>query len=362
MEQTRKNFPVLSQYVYANTAAAGLLNDNLLEWRQEHDLDFLIGGSTMKTKAMMEYIPKVRETVASFCGSKTENTALVPNFSIGLNMLLEGLPKNHNVLLLKNDYPSVNWPFTSRGFHIFYVDIDEHLEDRIFNTIKENNISVLALSVVQWVNGIKIAPDFLQLLKEEFPDLIIIADGTQFSGTTVFDFEASAIDVLGTSGYKWLLAGYGNGFMLFKDHMVDQFSVKTIGFNSSDIDLNGRDQVRFAKFFEPGHLDTFNFGSLKFSLDYLEGLGMHAIEAQLNTLSQKAKTAFADLGLLEDAVVKRPSHSTIFKIKDDADRFNKLTDEGVVCSQRGGGVRLSFHFYNTEKDVETIVKILKTTI
>jgi len=362
MENTRKHFPVLSQYIFANTAATGLLNDNLMEWRHEHDLDYLIGGSSMKTKAMRDDIPQVRKTVADFFGAKTENTALVPNFSIGLNMLIEGLDQSHTILLVQNDYPSVNWPFEYRDFKISYAELDENLENNILEKIKSDGISVLALSLVQWVNGIQIDMDFLKSLKKDFPELIIIADGTQFCGTTDFNFEDSGIDVLGTSGYKWLLAGFGNGFFLFKDGTKSSFSLKTIGFNAANIDLNGRDDIRFAKHLEPGHLDTLNFGSLKYALDYLESLGKANIENHLKRLSVKAKKELTELQLLNDSVVGRKLHSSIFNIKGDDALFQKLTENNVVCSQRGDGIRLSFHFYNTEKDIDAIVKILKTGI
>ncbi len=42
MQNLRKKFPVLKQCIYANTPATGLLYEDLLEWRQEHDLDYLI--------------------------------------------------------------------------------------------------------------------------------------------------------------------------------------------------------------------------------------------------------------------------------------------------------------------------------
>ena len=54
MQKIIKQIPVLSQYTYVNTASSGLLYDGLLDWRQEHDLDFLIGGSKMKMKRFMK--------------------------------------------------------------------------------------------------------------------------------------------------------------------------------------------------------------------------------------------------------------------------------------------------------------------
>lgn len=360
MEKIRKEFPILSQYIYANTAASGILYDSLLDWRQEHDLDFLIGGSVMKMKHLA-LITETRRTVGSFFGCRTENVALVPNFSLGLNTLLEGLEKTHKVLLLENDYPSVNWPFESRGFSISFLKIEADLELQISEKVKKEKITVLALSLVQWLNGVKIDLDFLRNLKREHPELLIIADGTQYCGTESFVFEESGIDVLGASSYKWLLGGYGNGFFLFKDGLEAKFAVKATGFNAANGNVLGKDNIRISKLLEPGHLDTFNFGSLKFSLDFFSKIGMDKITEQNKLLSVKAKKSLEDLDLLDKTVVSRKSHGNIFNIKGGEALYQHLTSNNVICSQRGGGIRLSFHFYNTEKEVDSIVRILKST-
>ena len=59
-------------------------------------------------------------------------------------------------------------------------------------------------------------------------------------------------------------------------------------------------------------------------------------------------------------MVDRKTHSTIFNIKADDAIFKRLTDNNIICSQRGDGIRLSFHLYNTEKDIDAIINALKT--
>ncbi|HMB62381.1 MAG TPA: aminotransferase class V-fold PLP-dependent enzyme [Eudoraea sp.] len=358
MQEHRALFPVLTQSIYANTASCGPLSQPLQEWRQEHDLDFLIGGSTMKMESY-GIISETKHVVSDFFGGTKSRVALIQNWSLGLNILLEGLDRNTKVLLLQSDYPSVNWPFESRGFSISYVPIGEHLEEHIMNKVKEEGIGVLALSLVQWLDGFTIDMNFLKELKAAFPELIIIADGTQYCGAFDIDFEESGIDVLGTSGYKWLLAGFGNGCMLFSPGVAEKFKVKTTGFNAAGIDLTAGKNFRFSKHFEPGHLDTFNFGSLKLAIQLLQQIGIGAIEAYNQKLAEKAKKGFTDLGLLSDVVVKRKQHSTIFNIKGNDQTFELLVNNNVVCTRRGDGIRLSFHFYNTEWEIDHITELLK---
>ncbi|SHK75638.1 Selenocysteine lyase/Cysteine desulfurase [Maribacter aquivivus] len=359
MEKFRKEFPVLRKGIYVNTAVYGLLYDSLLEWRQEHDLDFLIDGSDMREQSL-KVISNTRTSVGRFFNCKRENVALVSNFSSGLNVLLEGLNSKKKVLLVENDYPSLNWSFENRDFEVFYMSMTANLEERIQETISSQKIDVLALSLVQWLDGFAIDLGFLKDLKKQHPSLIIMVDGTQFCGSASFDFDNSGIDVLGASAYKWLLAGYGNGFMLFSDQVKNEFAINNIGFNAADGDFNKKDEIRFAKKFEPGHLSSLIFGSLKFSLDFFERIGMDKITAHNRKLSEKAKAEFQKLGLLSDEVLGRKQHSTIFNIKANEATYQKLIDNDVFCAQRGDGVRLSFHFYNTEAEIDAIVKILKT--
>lgn len=359
MDKFRKEFPVLRKGIYANTAVYGPLYDSLLDWRQEHDLDFLLSGSDMRGEAL-KVISDTRSAVSTFFNCKRENVALVNNFSSGLNVLLEGLDVKKKILLVEDDYPSLNWSFEKRGYDIEYVKLSEHVEEEIQEKIENNKIDVLALSLVQWLDGFSIDLEFLKKIKILYPHVLIIADGTQFCGSTNFDFDNSGIDVLGASAYKWLLAGYGNGFMLFSDQVENEFDLNTIGFNAADGNFDKKNSIRFAKQFEPGHLSSMNFGSLKFSIDFFERIGMERIAEHNGNLSLMAKTEFKKLGLLTDRVVNRKSHSTIFNIKANDAMYQKLLENDVFCAQRGDGVRLSFHFYNTESEIDAIVKILKT--
>ncbi|MEM9000289.1 MAG: aminotransferase class V-fold PLP-dependent enzyme [Bacteroidota bacterium] len=354
----RKQFPVLDRYVYADTATSGLLSQDLLHWRQGHDLDFLMGGSIMKTPSM-HLITNTRDAVADFFGCESHNVSLAPNFSLGINLLLEGLDKKHKILLLENDYPSINWPFETRGFAIDRIPIDTFVENRIYEAVKNKGTTVFAFSLVQWLNGLVLDLEFLQKLKSEFPDLLIIADGTQFCGMFDFDFTESAIDVLGASTYKWLLSGYGNGFLLFKEEAKSFFFPKSIGCHSVGGNLSMKNTVAFHKLLEPGHLNTLSFGSLKFSLAYLNAIGMKNIAQKNKALSQKIKEELCDLQLLESTISQRNIHSTIFNIKGDGKLFQELTQQNIICAQRGEGIRLSFHFYNTLAEIEHIVSVLK---
>lgn len=355
----RTHFPVLNQYTYLNTAAWGLLHDDLLEWRQEHDLDFLIGGSMMKLEALRG-LEQTRKHLGRFFNCPADRISLCPNFSLGLNILLEGLQPKSRVLLLEGDYPSLNWPFETRDFSVKTLSHGGDPEAKILESLAGAPADVLALSLVQWVDGLLITPAFLKDLKATHPDLIIIADATQYAGAFLLDFEDSGIDVLGASGYKWLLGGNGNGFFLFSPGVESHFGVRATGFNAVAPDLSRKHDIPFPRKLEPGHLDTLSFGSLDFSLGLLETLGMEAVDHYNREMSRKVKEVLGSMSLLDDALMQRQSHSTIFNIPDPGGRYDYMQEEGIVCSPRGGGIRLSFHCYNTLNDLDRLVEVLKS--
>lgn len=357
LEAARKQFPVLNKGIYANTATSGLLYEDLLEWRQHHDLDYLIGGAEMKMKSM-GLLGETKKVLADFFSCDASLVALTPNFSIGWNFLLEGLQPNKNVLLLNQDYPSVDWPVINRDFKTFLVDYSVDVEERIIESIRNNSIEIFVLSLVHWQSGFYISPKFLKRLKTEYPNLLIVADGTQFCGMYEFDFSASGIDVLGVSGYKWLIAGFGNGFFLFSENAKAFFNLKSIGCASVNGDPSKKDAIRFTKYLEPGHLDSFNFGSLKFSIQWLSKLNMRVIDTHNRELSKKAKTIFSELNLLNSLTESRECHSTIFNVKLSVEQFEKVKAKNIFCAQRGEGVRFSFHFYNTLEDLDRLKKHL----
>jgi selenocysteine lyase/cysteine desulfurase len=346
-------FPVLDKYTYLNTANSGILSRNISDWRAAHDQDFLLNGSIFRLKKD-EFLQMGRNTIAQFFNAHIERTYLVPNFSHGFNATLEGLMGPKRFLLFQEDYPSINYPVESRGHQCTYVKADEILEQNILETIERFNPDILAFSLVQYTTGIKIDLEFLKRLKISYPELLIIADATQFCGTAPFNFEQSGIDVLICSGYKWLLGGYGNGFVLLSESAANTLYMHE---KKSVLPTEGflKDRNTLSLYFEPGHLDTLNFGTLFNALDYLQELGMENVENKISHIALKARQAFTDRDLLSVAVKNRNNHSSIFNLRLPPAKIKRLQDKNIIFTYRGTGARFSFHCYNSEKDLEILL-------
>jgi selenocysteine lyase/cysteine desulfurase len=231
------------------------------------------------------------------------------------------------------------------GFKHFFVENSYDLEEQILNGIQKHKHNVLVLSIVQYINGTLIDLEFIKKIKSLFPNLLIISDGTQYCGTKEFDFNNSKIDILISSCYKWLLVGYGNSFIILRNNLIKDF------LNNNKISLN--------QILEPGHYDTLNFGSLLFSLKKISEYGLSNIEKSINELSFYAKKKFIYIGLLDDQTSKRVNHSNIFNLKGDNLLYNNLIENKVICSLRGGGIRISLNFYNKKEEVDYLLTFFK---
>ena len=99
--------------------------------------------------------------------------------------------------------------------------------------------------------------------------------------------------------------------------------------------------------------------SLNFAIEQLDKQNFQGLMRKKATLSQEAKVQLTDSGFLSGWVEERPNHSSIFNIQGDEILFEFLQRKNIRTVVRGSGVRISFHFYNTEKDLEHLLKALQ---
>ena len=346
------NFKILNDRTYLDTARSGGIYSELLDWRKSHEIKYFEMGSEFRIDNEV-FIEKVRRSVSSFFGSRASSTCLTQSFSVGFNSLLNLLREDLSFLVYKNDYPSITRSLELNHFDYCKFGLKNNFEEDVLQSIEKENPDVLVISVVQYLNGIFIEPDLFLKVKKLYPKILIIADGTQYCETKKINFDRSGIDVLIASGYKWIYSGYGNGFVLLKMDQIKRFIKKR---------FEHVDRKSISSFFEPGNLDTLNYGSLKFSLDTMNQIGIKIIEKKINKISEIAKQKFLELELLDPQIQLSTEHSNIFNIGGDSRLYQKLLLNRIICSFRGNGIRVSFGMFNSEYDLEKLITVLRANL
>lgn len=352
----KEHFDIPTDITYLNTPGNGVLPRQVHQWRSAREQSFFDLNSLLRDQ-QADLINTVRDSLGNTFGAQAQQVFCTPNFSFGYSTLLDLLLKETTFLLLDEDYPSLNYPIISRNFSYQRIPLNAQLEMNIREAVTQYKPDVLALSMIQYINGIKIDLNFIKELKHDFPQLLIIGDGTQYFGTEPFSFIESGFDAVGGSGYKWLLSGFGNGFLMLSDQFIE-FLQRVIGAIARPKEAMWAGKSMLQTFFEPGHQDTLSHGTLGQSLALLNSLGLEAVGKHIRDLSQLAHEELNKRQLLLPEVAARTTRSSLINIQISPAHYTTLMESGVKCFPRGSGIRIGIHLYNTEDDLHRFLQII----
>jgi len=354
----KNHFNLPNGIIYLNTPGNGRLPNETLAWRNKWEQDFFQIDGLLRDK-QPEFIDGVKETVSDFFSAKPENTYLTPNFSFGYATLIDLLPDNLTYLVLEDEYPSLQYPIVNRKLKHFSIPVSAQVEEDLLKGIQKYQPDVLILSIVQYISGLMIDLDFIKELKANHPNLLILADGTQFLGTAPFNFQESGIDALGASGYKWLLSGFGNGFMMLSDGLKLMLEDLMSAIPLPKIAMWKHKSI-LDTFFEPGHQDTLSHGTLQQSLNFLKSQGLENIQQHINVVKDEAYALLLERDLILPFIAERKVRSSLINVQINPDLYPNLTNSGIKCFPRGTGIRIGIHLYNDLKDIENFVNIIES--
>lgn len=349
-------FDLPNNITYLNTPGNGLLPRDHYAWRKDWEKLFYDPNGNLRDQ-QPQILAEYKREFAKLFKVKFENTYLLPNFSFGLHTILTGLPSHVRIALLEDDYPSLNYPVISRGFVYEYISVDANIEDNIRHIVETKDIDVLFLSIVQYISGLKIDLDFIKALKNDYPELIILGDATQYLGTEPFNFEESGFDAVIGSGYKWMLAGFGNGYVMVSDNLK-KLLYKDAQVGPRPEEAMWSTKSIFDTFFEPGHQDTLSQGTLFQSVLFMSQIGLENVKTHLDNLVQYAYEAFEKRGLLLPEIRDRQIRSALINVQLPYRAYNVFMANGIKCFPRGTGIRIGLHIYNTKEDVDKLLEIV----
>jgi selenocysteine lyase/cysteine desulfurase len=348
-----------SQPIYLNTAASGLLSQESIDAAASFQ-EATLGNSIGALKHWMsENLPRLRKKTANLLGASEEEIGFVPNFSFGLLPIIHTLePHLNNVLLYKDDYPSLNMPFELADFDIHYVESSDgfHIStEEIKSIIDQKEIEIVAISHVQYLTGFKIDIDELgEYCRDN--GVVFIVDGTQSIGAVDCSFSKMTVDVLISSSYKWLNGGFGSAVLCIKKEFIDQFPPCIAGYGSLDDDGNYTPSV---KSFEPGHLNATGLLQLEKAVDQKLEHGLADIEKHNMALLQKLIDDFAEVSFSIRGSSSLNDRLTMVCFEADEDVFDYLINKNFSLTWRKGMIRVSPHFYNSEEDIDALIDALK---
>jgi selenocysteine lyase/cysteine desulfurase len=372
IESIRKEFPVTRKYAYFDHAAVGPLPRKTVESvcrvteeKCEGDLHW---------ESWEETAEAVRQSIANLIGARVEEIALTYNTSEGIAIVANGLTyeKGSSVVTCDMEFPSnlYPWQALARRQGIELKVVRNHggilrMED--FSEAIDPRTRVVAISYVQYVNGFKIDLKELSRIAHE-NGALVATDAVQAVGEMPVDMSKVGVDFLATSGYKWLLSPISTGFVYVRHELFGELWPTIVGYrsdeNSMDFSFREFQPAHTARRYEGGQLNFPGFAGMRESIALLQEVGIAAIQARIRSHVDRVIDG-----------VKRSANVQVRSCLDEAFRSGivnfacrepdlvaeRLLKRGIVISVRGGGLRISPHFYNTEGEIDKLVSELNAT-
>jgi selenocysteine lyase/cysteine desulfurase len=289
---------------------------------------------------------RCRELFAGLVGASPDNVAATTAVSVSAGLVAASLPAGAgaNVVVYENDFASNLFPWAAlanRG-----VDVRALPLERLHEGIDERT-ALVAVSSVQSSDG-RVAD--LERLKGSGARVFV--DATHSVGTVPID--VTGCDYFACSTYKWIPSPRGLSFLYVAPSRLDEVEPWLAGWKSR---RNWRgsyyglppDLSDDARRLDTGLPWLVAAGTAP-ALELIAELGVERIAEHNLAL---ARAFAAKLGLPEP-------HAPIVRVgvENAAATVARLEERGIKASVRANAVRLAFHLYNGDDDVELALEAL----
>jgi selenocysteine lyase/cysteine desulfurase len=362
-DDIREQFPVTKNCAYLNAAAAGPLSRPVSDAASEYYRQMMDDGDTHWDEWLAKR-EEVRRKVAAFINAEPEEIALTTNTSSGMNVIVDALETRGEVISSDLEFPVSTLPWIHRGIPVHLmksVEGEVRIED-IRGSMTEHS-GVICLSHVQFSNGFR---SDLEEIGNAKGNHAFVVNAAQSAGAFEIDVKRMKIDALSATGHKWMLSGYGSGFVYLSRELLERSRPRAIGWLSvkepyadqnTKVDLRG-DAAARVELGCPHFSGMFALGA---SVEMMAGIGIRRIEERVLSLNQfltdrLTATGWKVLSPLSDERAR--SAETLVAVAEPARVVARLAAQNVIVTEKPQGIRVATHFFNNEEDVEKLIEAL----
>lgn len=377
-------FPGIAAGPYLDTAARGLLPRSAHAAITAYLESALLG--TADKSAMFATLERTRERFARLINARSTEIAITKNVSEGLNIIGAALPwqPGDNVVVCRElEHPNNIFPWANlkrrAGVEIRDIRAREgrlSAEDVI--AAIDDRTRLVTLCEVSFSPGLR--ADIKPISKvTRARNVFLLVDGAQSIGIVHTDVESAGIDGLAVSTQKGLLGVYGMGFLYCRQSWSERLNpvyLARFGVNLGATHEAARGGDDFglmpdARRFDLGNYNFPAAAGVEVSLGLLEHIGTQSIEAHVTRLARRLSSGLDQLGFNVAGspggqlagIVSVGRHGAGGHDSSDDPHMQKLAEQlkrsGVRLSVRQGMVRLSFHLYNSDRDVDHVLEVAR---
>jgi cysteine desulfurase/selenocysteine lyase len=362
-QSVRRDFPVTERIAYLNSAATGAIPRQVADAAASFYRDVLAAGDAPWNEWLRRR-ERARELVARLINAEPDEIGFTTNTSSGINLIVDALEGRGEVISCELEFPVSTLPWIHRGIGINLLKArgGEIVVEEIAGAMTERT-GIVCLSHVQFSNGFRTPLAEIGAMKGRHK---LVVNAAQSAGVFQIDVRRMRIDALCSTGHKWLLAGYGSGFVYLSRELLEETRARAASWMSvrhpfamrnDALDLR-RDAAARAEVGCPHFAGIF---ALEAAIEYQLNIGGERVESRALELNrhlteQLSEAGWKILSPLRDESTR--SAETLVACDDPARIVRHLHERGVAVTQKPEGFRVATHFFNDESDIARLVAAL----
>lgn len=298
-----------------------------------------------------------------------DDIAFVKNTSEALSMVAFGLrwSAGQNIVIPRGEFPSnrIVWLMAAErfGLELREIDLPADAPEAALLAACDHRTALLSCSAVQFATGLRLDVDRLgpELRRR---NILFCVDAIQHLGALPFDVDTSEADFVMADAHKWLLAPEGIALFYVRPELRDRLILQEFGWHmladSGDFSTYDLAPAQGARRFEPGSPNLLGVHALHASLSLLLEVGLDRIGAEIDLRWRHLYEGLRGQGC--EIVTPPARHAGILTFRPPRGSveglFQRLQQHGVLCAQRGGGIRFSPHFYLSTEALDRALEIV----
>ncbi|HEV7395709.1 MAG TPA: aminotransferase class V-fold PLP-dependent enzyme [Pyrinomonadaceae bacterium] len=360
----RSRFPITEKTAYLNTAAAGPLARSTMSAAMAYYRQ-MTEDADQHWDEWLARREEVRRNVARFINAEPDEIALTTNTSSGMNIIVDALENRGEVISCELEFPvsTITWMHRQIPVHLVKA-IGGAVPVEELRKAMTSKTGIVSLSHVQFSNGFRFD---LNELGEIKGDHALVINASQSAGAFEIDVKASRIDALCATGHKWMLSGYGSGFVYLSRELQERVRPRAIGWLSVDDPyamLNAEIHLRHdaAARTELGCPHFAGMFALGASVEMMMEIGIQNIERRVLELNKYLTNGLSESGwrvLSPLTTEKFRSAETLVEAGNPAEIVPALAARGIAVTEKPQGIRVATDFFNNEPDVDRLIEGLE---
>ena len=384
IDKLRAETPGTGTRIHLNNAGAALMPLPVYDAVKDHlDLELAIGGYEAQARAKAAF-ERTYDAIAELINCDRSEIALVENATVGWQMAFYGMrfETGDRILTVEAEYAANVIAYLQvakrTGVKIDFVSSDDsgQMDVAALEKMIDDKVKLISVTHVPTNGGlINPAAEIGKVARKH--GIPYLLDACQAVGQIPVDVEEIGCDMLSVTGRKYLRGPRGTGFLYVRKGFMDQLEPPFLDMHGAEwISIDQYEMRDDARRFENWEFNVAAVIGLGVAVDYLLDLGIKETSARLCALAATAREKLAALPAItvQDIGAKKGGIVTFTHAEKSANEIKallagkavnvsvtNLSSTRYALEKRGleSMVRASFHYYNTEEEIDQLITALE---